>query len=53
MLNTVRDELRSKYSQKPQLSSSHPMDTNLLFVSSTLPAGLTDADAGYDDRSCR
>jgi len=32
MLNTVRDELRSKYSQKPQLSSSHPMDTNLLFV---------------------
>nr|VWO94718.1 Pre-mRNA-splicing ATP-dependent RNA helicase PRP28 (EC [Ganoderma boninense] len=24
--------LRQKYSQKPQLSSSHPMDVNLLFI---------------------
>lgn len=32
LLNTIRDELRTKYSQKPQLSSSHPMDTNLLYV---------------------
>jgi len=32
LLNTIRDELRAKYSQKPQLSCSHPMDTNLLFI---------------------
>lgn len=32
MLNATRDVLVSKYSQKPQLSSSHPMDLNLLFV---------------------
>ncbi|SJX61491.1 probable MCA1-Metacaspase [Sporisorium reilianum f. sp. reilianum] len=32
MLNAVRDVLASKYSQKPQLSSSHPIDMNLLFV---------------------
>ncbi|KAF7967256.1 hypothetical protein HWV62_35049 [Athelia sp. TMB] len=32
LLNTIRDELRSKYSQKPQLSCSHPMDTNILFI---------------------
>jgi len=32
LLNTVRDELKAKYSQKPQLSSSHPMDVNLLYV---------------------
>jgi len=32
LLNSLRDILRAKYSQKPQLSSSHPMDTNLLFI---------------------
>ncbi|KAJ2916612.1 hypothetical protein MD484_g3828, partial [Candolleomyces efflorescens] len=32
LLNGVRDILRSKYSQKPQLSSSHPMDTNIMFI---------------------
>ncbi|KIS71513.1 putative metacaspase [Mycosarcoma maydis] len=32
MLNAVRDVLASKYSQKPQLSSSHPIDMDLLFV---------------------
>ncbi|KAJ6494860.1 caspase domain-containing protein [Mycena vitilis] len=32
LLNSLRDILRSKYSQKPQLSSSHPMDTNILFI---------------------
>nr|ODN93748.1 metacaspase-1 [Cryptococcus depauperatus CBS 7855] len=32
LLNTIRDELRSKYQQKPQLSASHPMDTNILFI---------------------
>jgi len=32
LLNSIRDILRNKYSQKPQLSCSHPMDTNLLFI---------------------
>ncbi|WVW81989.1 metacaspase-1 [Kwoniella bestiolae CBS 10118] len=32
LLNTIRDELKGRYSQKPQLSASHPMDTNLLFI---------------------
>ncbi|OJA20138.1 hypothetical protein AZE42_09303 [Rhizopogon vesiculosus] len=32
LLNSLRAILRSKYSQKPQLSSSHPMDTSLLFI---------------------
>ncbi|EWC46923.1 hypothetical protein DRE_03935 [Drechslerella stenobrocha 248] len=32
MLNSLRDELGVKYSQKPQLSCSHPLDTDLLFI---------------------
>ncbi|PWN42937.1 peptidase C14 [Ceraceosorus guamensis] len=32
MLNATRDALVQKYSQKPQLSASHPMDLNLLFT---------------------
>ncbi|KAG0043476.1 Ca(2+)-dependent cysteine protease [Gryganskiella cystojenkinii] len=32
LLNSIRDILRSKYEQKPQLSSSHPVDLNLLFT---------------------
>lgn len=32
LLNSIRDVLQTKYSQKPQLSCSHPLDTNLLFV---------------------
>jgi hypothetical protein len=32
LLNSIRDVLESKYTQKPQLSCSHPLDTNLLFV---------------------
>ncbi|KAH6891008.1 caspase domain-containing protein [Thelonectria olida] len=32
LLNTIRDELATRYTQKPQLSCSHPLDTNLLFV---------------------
>jgi hypothetical protein len=31
LLNSVRDILKEKYSQRPQLSSSHPIDVNLLF----------------------
>jgi hypothetical protein len=32
LLNSIRDLLESKYSQKPQLSCSHPLDTDLKFV---------------------
>ncbi len=32
LLNATRDALASKYSQKPQMSASHPIDMNLLFV---------------------
>ncbi|KAL2109170.1 hypothetical protein VUR80DRAFT_2858 [Thermomyces stellatus] len=32
LLNSIRDLLESKYSQRPQLSASHPIDTNLLFI---------------------
>ncbi|KAI2469182.1 caspase domain-containing protein [Annulohypoxylon bovei var. microspora] len=32
LLNSIRDELATRYSQKPQLSCSHPLNTNLLFV---------------------
>lgn len=32
LLNAIRDEMAGKYSQLPQLSSSHPIDTNLLFI---------------------
>ncbi|KAK7209462.1 hypothetical protein V2G26_016640 [Clonostachys chloroleuca] len=32
LLNNIRDILMEKYSQKPQLSCSHPLDTNLKFV---------------------
>jgi len=32
LLNSIRDILKSKYSQKPQLSCSHPIDTNILFI---------------------
>ncbi|KAL5612252.1 hypothetical protein BROUX41_000207 [Berkeleyomyces rouxiae] len=32
LLNSIRELLQSKYSQLPQLSSSHPMDTSLLFI---------------------
>lgn len=32
LLNSIREELEGKYSQKPQLSCSHPLNTNLLYV---------------------
>ncbi|KAG0210306.1 Ca(2+)-dependent cysteine protease [Mortierella sp. GBA30] len=32
LLNSIRDILRAKYEQKPQLSSSHPCDLNLIFT---------------------
>jgi hypothetical protein len=32
LLNSIRDELQKKYTQKPQLSASHPLDTDLLYV---------------------
>ncbi|KAJ2970637.1 hypothetical protein NQ176_g8093 [Zarea fungicola] len=32
LLNSLRDELATRYTQKPQLSCSHPLNTDLLFV---------------------
>jgi len=32
LLNSIREELAGKYDQKPQLSCSHPLDVNLLYV---------------------
>ncbi|GAA5829208.1 hypothetical protein JCM11251_004161 [Rhodosporidiobolus azoricus] len=32
LLNTIRDELEGKFSQKPQLSCSHELDVNLLAI---------------------
>lgn len=32
LLNSIRDELATRYTQKPQLSCSHPLNTNLRFV---------------------
>jgi hypothetical protein len=32
LLNSIRDELEGKYQQKPQLSCSHPLNVNLLYV---------------------
>lgn len=32
LLVNIREILKAKYSQKPQLSSSHPMDTNIMFI---------------------
>ncbi|GAA6042642.1 hypothetical protein JCM8097_008263 [Rhodosporidiobolus ruineniae] len=32
LLNTVRDELQGKFSQKPQISCSHELDLNLLAI---------------------
>lgn len=32
LLNACRDKLAAKYSQKPQMSSSHPIDLNLVFT---------------------
>lgn len=37
LLNSIRDVLRSEYSQKPQLSCSHPLGEYLCFLCS--PAG--------------
>ncbi|KAF2730435.1 hypothetical protein EJ04DRAFT_500442 [Polyplosphaeria fusca] len=31
LLNSIRDELEGKYSQKPQLSCSHPLNVDLLY----------------------
>lgn len=32
LLNSIREELSTKYTQKPQLSCSHPLNTQLLYV---------------------
>lgn len=40
LLNSIRDELESKYTQKPQLSCSHPLSTFKLSVPYITPATL-------------
>jgi metacaspase-1 len=37
LLNSIRDELESRYSQKPQLSCSHPLNTDLLYGKFSIP----------------
>ncbi|KAH8834214.1 caspase domain-containing protein [Flagelloscypha sp. PMI_526] len=32
LLNTVHEMLEDKYEQKPQLTSSHPIDTDIMFI---------------------
>ncbi|KAK1924591.1 peptidase C14, caspase domain-containing protein [Papiliotrema laurentii] len=32
LLVSIREEMRGKYTQKPQLSACHPIDTDLMFV---------------------
>jgi len=32
LLEYIREKLRNRYSQKPQLSSSHPIDTSIVFI---------------------
>ncbi|RFU32523.1 Acting on peptide bonds (peptidase), partial [Scytalidium lignicola] len=32
LLNSIREELATKYTQRPQLSCSHPLNTNLRFM---------------------
>lgn len=32
LLNAVRDKMKGKYTQRPQLSSSHEIDMDLDFV---------------------
>lgn len=52
LLNSIRDELEGKYDQKPQLSCSHPLDTDILYVSCCCahvhPTSLT-----HSSRSCK
>lgn len=35
LLNSIRDELQSKYTQKPQLSCSHPLSKSIFFIKSS------------------
>lgn len=45
LLNSIRDELATKYTQKPQLSCSHPLSA---FTNSLPPLSIT-ADAASTD----
>lgn len=48
LLNSIRDELEGKYSQKPQLSSSHPLSTSPKNPSCQYTTNLTtDVDLLY------
>ena len=47
LLNSIRDELASKYTQKPQLSCSHPLSKSILF------SNVLFSDGCADYRPCR
>ncbi|KAF2278478.1 metacaspase CasB [Westerdykella ornata] len=44
LLNSIRDELEGKYTQKPQLSSSHPLSKPCPVESERVGTGLTAVD---------
>ncbi|KAI5480983.1 metacaspase CasA, partial [Pseudohyphozyma bogoriensis] len=53
MLNVIRDELRGRYSQKPQLSCSHELDCNLLFVATESGRSLPQSPQSDEERIAR
>ena len=55
LLNSIRDELEGKYDQKPQLSCSHPLDTDILYVSNSPETKHAQDDCILTEtyRSCR
>lgn len=54
LLNSIRDVLESKYTQKPQLSCSHPLGTSLFFPHHNLLLHWNQADmSNYRCRKCQ
>ena len=48
LLNSIRDELEAKYTQKPQLSCSHPLGKSFFchFCNFCFPASVSSAGWG-------
>ena len=42
LLNSIRDELATKYTQKPQLSCSHPLSTSSQQLASVSPSRIAE-----------
>ena len=49
LLNSIRDELSTKYTQKPQLSCSHPLSTKSLLAGATPSCRLTQTYEAFAD----